>query len=46
MQEKSMGHICPIERSGVKIAMYCGVKGRGGGAPKSYKNNSIPHLCH
>ena len=33
----------------IKIVKYCGVMGGGGGhwgAPKSYKNNSVPHLCH
>ena len=33
----------------IKIVKYCGVRGRGGGhwgAPKSYKNNSVPHFCH
>ena len=32
----------------IEIVKYCGVR-EGGGigvAPKSYKNNSVPHLCH
>ena len=31
----------------IKIVKYCGVRGGGRhwGAPKSYKNNSVPHLC-
>ena len=34
----------------IKIDKYCGTRGRegigGGGSPKSYKNNGVPHLCH
>ena len=32
----------------IKIVKYCGVMGGEGhwGAPKSNKQNSVPHLCH
>ena len=32
----------------IKIVKYCSVRGGGalGGAPKSYKYNSVPHLCY